>query len=156
MPDAITSPQGRGTTFMDLQDWNIISTYTRAEAVKDGVQIAIPQEITREAGIKYPVFITQKVYNKYVSVTNAMPNTSAEGRLWDMLFMFAWKARGTDSDELEFQFCVLLPDSGDWNKFEKICEGNRQLREVTLKAVVSPTDLEDPQPAITILFPDED
>jgi hypothetical protein len=42
---------------MDLQDWKIISTYTRAEAVKDGVQIAIPHEISREAGIKYPMLI---------------------------------------------------------------------------------------------------
>jgi hypothetical protein len=70
--------------------------------------------------------------------------------------MFFWKARLTDSDELQFQFCVQLPDLGDWNKFEKVCEGNRLLREVTLKAIVSPMDLDDPRPAITILFPDED
>ena len=145
-----------GNTFMDLQDWKIISTYTRADAVRDGVQVAIPQELSREAGIKYPVFITEKVYNKYVSVPKAIPNTSAEGRLWDILFMFFWSARQTDSDELQFQFVVQLTDSGDWNKFEKVCEGNRELREVTLKAICGPIDIDDPQPAITILFPDED
>ena len=141
---------------MDLQDWKIISTYTRAEAVKDGVQIAIPQELSREAGIKYPVFITQKVYNKYVPVPETMAYESSEARLWDILFMFFWKARQTDSDELEFQFCVQLPESLDWNKFEKVCEGKRQLREVTLKAIVSQMDLDDPAPVITISFPDED
>jgi hypothetical protein len=141
---------------MDLQDWKIISTYTRAEAVRDGIQIAIPQELSREAGIKYPVFITQKVYNKYIPVPETMQYESSEGRLWDLLFMFAWIARITNSAELQFQFVVQLPDLGDWNKFEKICEGNRQLREVTLKAIVSPMDLDDPRPAITILFPDED
>jgi hypothetical protein len=113
-------------------------------------------ELSREAGIKYPVFVTDKVYNKYVPVPETMAYESSEGRLWDILFMFFWKARLTDSDELEFQLVVQLPDSGDWNKFEKICEGNRQLREVTLKAIVSPKDLDDPQPAITILFPHED
>ena len=141
---------------MNITGWEIISTYTRAEAVKDGVQVAIPQELSREAGIKYPVFITQKVYNKYVPVPKTMPYESSEGRLWDILFMFFWKARLTDSDELQFQFCCQLPDAGDWNKFEKVCEGNRQRREVTLKAIVSPMDLDDPAPAITILFPDED
>jgi hypothetical protein len=145
-----------GNYFMDTQDWNIISTYTRAEAVRDGVQVAIPQELSREAGIKYPVFITQTVYNKYIPIPEAMQYESSEGRLWDILFMFFWNARLTDSDELQFQFVVQLPDLGDWNKFEKVCEGNRQLREVTLKAVVGPMDLDDPQPAITILFPDED
>jgi len=141
---------------MNLNDWTIISTYTRAEAVKDGVQVAIPLEISREAGIKFPVFFTQKVFNKYIPAPKSMPYESSEGRLWDILFMFALRARGTDSDELQFQFCVQLPDLGDWNKFEKVCEGNRQLREVTLKAIISPLDLDDPQPAITILFPDED
>jgi len=141
---------------MEQQDWNIISTYTRAEAVRDGVQVAIPQELSREAGIKYPVFITEKVYNKYIPVPETMKYESSEGRLWDILFMFAWIARITNSDILQFQFVIQLPDIGDWNKFEKICEGNRLLREVTLKAIVSPMDLDDPQPAITILFPDED
>ncbi len=52
-----TSPKGMGNSIMDLQDWKIISTYTRAEAVNDGVQIAIPQEISREAGINYLMLI---------------------------------------------------------------------------------------------------
>jgi len=141
---------------MNLNDWTIISTYTRAEAVKDGLQIAIPKEISKEAGIKFPVFFTQRVYNKYVPAPKEMPYESSEGRLWDILFMFALRARNTDTDELLFQFCVQLPDAGDWNKFEKVCEGNRQLREITLKAICTPLDIEDPSPAITILFPDED
>lgn len=141
---------------MDIQDWKIVSTYTRAEAVRDGVQVAVPHELSREAGIKYPVFITEKVYNRYVPAPETMAYENSEARLWDILFMFFWKARLTDSDELQFQFVVQLPDSLDWNKFEKVCEGNRELREVTLKAIVSPLDLDDPQPAITFLFPDED
>jgi hypothetical protein len=70
--------------------------------------------------------------------------------------MLALRTRCTDVDELLFQFCVQLPNAGDWSKLEKICEGERLLREVTLKAICSPMDLEDPSPAITILFPDED
>lgn len=141
---------------MNITGWKIVSTYTRAEAVKDGVQVAIPKEISSEAGIKFPVFITQKVYNKYVSVPKGMDYQNEDGRLWDLLYMFALKARKSNSALLLFDFVCHLPDNGDWTLFEKICEGNRLLREVTLKAIVSQLDLDDPQPAITILLPDED
>ena len=141
---------------MDLNDWNIIASYTRAEAVADGIQVQIPSEITKEAGIIFPVFFTRGVYDKYVKVPKGMNHQNEEGRLWDILFMFALKARKLNSDELNFQFCCQLPDEGNWTKHEKICEGNRLLREVTLKAVIGPLDLNSPNPAITILFPDED
>lgn len=55
-----------------------------------------------------------------------------------------------------FQKNTQLPDEDNWNQLEKVREGNRLLREVTLKAFVSPFDLDDPRRAITILFPDED
>lgn len=141
---------------MDLNDWNIIASYTRAEAVADGIQVQIPSEITKEAGIIFPVFFTRGVYDKYVKVPKGMNHQNEDGRLWDILYMFALKARKLDSDELNFQFCCQLPDEGNWTKYEKICEGNRLLREVTLKAVIGPLDLNSPNPAITILFPDED
>ncbi|MCK9412109.1 MAG: hypothetical protein M0Q53_07390 [Prolixibacteraceae bacterium] len=141
---------------MNITGWKIVSTYTRAEAVKDGVQVAIPKEISSEAGIKFPVFITQKVYNKYVSVPKGMDYQNEDGRLWDILYMFSMKARKSNSALLLFDFVCHLPDNDDWTLFEKICERNRLLREVTLKAIVSPLDLDDPQPAITILLPDED
>ena len=85
-----------------------------------------------------------------------MPHQNEDGRLWDILFMFSIKARKADSAELMFQFVCQLPDNGDWTRYEKVCEGNRQLREVTLKAVIGPLDIDDPSPAITIMFPDED
>ena len=141
---------------MDLNDWKIIASYTRAEAVADGVQVPVSAEITKEAGIKYPVFFTRGVYDKYVVVPHGMAHQNEDGRLWDILFMFALQARKTGSAELKFQFCSQLPDAGNWTRYEKICEGNRLLREVTLKAVIGPLDLDDPSPAITIMFPDED
>jgi len=44
---------------MDLNDWKIIASYTRADAVADGIQVQIPPEITKEAGIIFPVFFTK-------------------------------------------------------------------------------------------------
>jgi len=141
---------------MNLNNWKIISSYTRAEAIADGFQVAIPPEITKEAGIIFPVFFTRGVYDKYVKVPKGMKHQDEQGRLWDILFMFALQARKTDSEELNFQFCCQLPNAGDWTKYEKVCEGNRLLRDVTLRAVIGPLDLDDPNPAITIMFPDED
>ena len=152
----VIRPKGMGINTMDLNDWKIIASYTRKEAVADGIQVAIYPEIINEAGIKYPVFFTRGVWDKYVVVPEGMSHQNEEGRLWDILFMFSLQARKTDSAELKFQFCCQLPDNGDWTKYEKVCEGNRQLREVTLKAVIGPLDLDEPSPAITIMFPDED
>jgi len=141
---------------MELNDWKIIASYTRAEAIADGFQVPILPGITKEAGIKYPVFFTRGVYDKYVLVPEGMSHQDEQGRLWDILFMFSLQARKSSSSELKFQFCCQLKDAGDWTKYESVCEGNRLLREVTVKAVIGPLDLDDPNPAITIMFPDED
>ena len=141
---------------MDLNDLKIIASYTRAEAIASGYQVTILPEIAKDDEIVFPVFFTRGVYKKYVVVPEGMAHQDENGRLWDILFMFALHARKTDSPELKFMFCCQLPDAGNWTKYEKICEGNRLLREVTLKAVIGPLDLDDPSPAITILFPDED
>ena len=141
---------------MNFNNWKIISSYTRAEAIADGFQVAIPPEITKEAGIIFPVYFTGGVYDKYVKVPKGMNHQDEQGRLWDILFMFALQARKTDTEELNFQFCCQLPNAGDWTKYEKVCEGNRLLRDVTLRAVIGPLDLDDPNPAITFMFPDED
>ena len=141
---------------MELQEWKIIASYTRAEALSDGVQVAIPREITKEAGIKYPVYMTQRVYAKYVSVPNGMDFQNEDGRLWDILYMFAMQARKSISAALLFEFVCHLPDNSDWTIYERICEGNPLLRLVTLKALIGPLDIDDPNPAITILLPDED
>jgi len=70
---------------MDLNNWKIISSYTRAEDVADGIQVRISPKLTKEAGIHFPVFLTRGVYDKYVVVPKAMARQDEEGRLWDIL-----------------------------------------------------------------------
>ena len=156
VPDAKISPEGTGNKIMDINDWKIIASYTRAEAVADGVQVPVNPGFAKEAGIIFPVFLTRTVYDKYVPVPEKMEDQSEDGRLWDILHMFSLEARGCNGNELKFQFWSLLPDKGDWNRYEKVCDGNRLVREVTLRAVIGPLDLDDPSPAITIMFPNED
>ena len=141
---------------MESDEWKIISAYTRAEAIADGTQVPVNRDLSRECGIVFPVFITQMVFDKYVNVPKGMEWQDETGRLWDILYMFSRKAKVCEGASLEFQFVCQLPDKGNWTENEKICEGNRTMREVTLMAEIGPMDIDDASPAITIMFPGED
>jgi len=139
-------------------DWNIISTYTTREAVADGFLVKVEAEASKEAGIKYPVYMTRAVWEKYVEVPQGMEGIqNLSGRLWDVLYMFAFHARNVRSDSLLFDFISFMPDAGNWEPNEKLeTPENRFNRLVTLKAVVQAQDFDDPSPAIFIMKPDED
>lgn len=141
-----------------FNEWNVISTYTTKEAVADGFLVKVDAEASKEAGIKYPVYMSRAVWEKYVEVPQGMEGVqNLSGRLWDVLYMFAFKARNVVSDALMFDFISFMPDAGNWEPNEKLeIQENRLNRLVTLKAVVQAQDFDDPSPAIFILKPDED
>ena len=137
---------------------DLIHSYSRKQAIEDGFQVEIPSKITQEAGIKFPVYMTRTAYDKYVEVPKELEGCqNLEGRLWDILYMFALTVRKekTDSNTIEFNFICQLPDKGDWESNEKL-EQNRNTRLITLIAVVGPKDIDDSTPAITIMKPNED
>ena len=139
-------------------EWNVISTYTTKEAVADGFLVKVDTEASKEAGIKYPVYMSRAVWEKYVKVPQGMEGVqNLSGRLWDVLYMFAFKARNVSSDSLLFDFISFMPDAGNWDPNEKLeTPENRFNRLVTLKAVVQAQDFDDPSLAIFIMKPDED
>lgn len=59
-----------------------ISVYTREQAIEDGILVAVPEDIAREAGYKHPVALTVGLQ----AVLEA-PSASEDytGRLWDVL-----------------------------------------------------------------------
>ena len=123
---------------------DIISIYTRREALADGVQKDI-SGIAGEAGIRYPVFITQGVYAQYVIVPLGVECQDEQGRLWDVVWMLACAIRREDADSSAFHFQLYVRNSN---------ESEAEL--VTLLAVCGPRDFDDPRPAITIMLPGED
>ena len=142
---------------MEEQEWPIISVYSRKEAVEDGVQILADPKITKEAGFKFPVYMTRSVWTKYVEVPKEYEGIQdIEGRLWDILTMLRYAARGCDSNIVEFKVSVTLPDIGDWTKYEKKCGESRTQRLVTLLSEIGPNEYNDPSPVITISLPNED
>ena len=121
-----------------------IFTYTRAQAVADGFQIEVTKT-AQEAGIKFPMFITRAVWEAYVQVPEHLAGVQDEaGRLWDIVWMtrFAIIRSRKDGDRIP----VALYFSRD----------GRTSRLIKLVAVCGPLDIDDPQPAITVMMPDED
>ena len=122
----------------------VIYSYTRKQAIEDGVLIDV-SEMAREAGIKYPVAVSSTVYYEYIVPDERLTDhgQSVEGRLWDVLWMFRINAQKNPSDIMIFGVLFVMPTCN-----------NPQLVTVKLKAVCGPGDMGEP--VITIMKPDED
>lgn len=126
----------------DDEPFEIISRYTRAQALEDGVLVDVTAQ-AREAGIKIPTAMTRAVWNQYVELTPAAreAGNDRKGRRWDILWMFrAAVLRQPDACEIYFQLYVVT------DRIEPSL--------VTLKAICDPGD--DGTPVITLLLPQED
>ena len=121
----------------------IVYAYTRAQAVADGVQVEVTKT-AQEAGIKFPMFMTRAVFDKYVAVPDGVTGQDEAGRLWDVV----WMAR--------FAILRARPGVDRIPVALYVRNDNRAARLVKLIATCGALDIDDPQPAITILMPDED
>lgn len=122
---------------------DLIAVYTRAQAIEDGEQVEV-STVAREAGLRFPVFLTRAVYDEYVTVPPQAAGQDEAGRLWDIVWMLRHAIRqsppGTD------RIAVSLYVRND----------HRRPKLVRLAAVSGPLDLDDAQPAITVMLPGED
>ena len=116
---------------------------TRAQAVADGVQVDI-STVAKEAGIRFPVFLTRAVFDAYVTVPPNVTGQDEAGRAWDLVWMlrFAIRKARPGCDRLPFALYVR--------------NDNRAPRLVKLVATCGPLDIDDPRPAITVTLPTED
>ena len=120
-----------------------VYTYTRAQAIADGFQVEVTKT-AQEAGIRFPVFLTRTVYDAYVTVPPGVAGQDEAGRLWDIIWMtrVAILRAPAGEDRISVAFYVR--------------NDNRAARLVKLIATCGPLDVEDPQPAITIMLPNGD
>lgn len=103
--------------------------------------MAVPAATSQEAGFKFPVFINRTVWDAYVEVPPGVEAQDEAGRLWDILWMLRM-AIGRGGEILKFKLYVR--------------NSNARPRLVELKAMCGPLDIDNPEPAITIMLPDED
>lgn len=129
---------------------NVISTYTRAQAIADGVLVDVSgSSLPREAGLKWPVAFTAAAYAEAVALGEAPePCQSIEGRLWDVL----WLLRCANTGRLGREATVSA--DGTTILFPvRVLKGKR-VRVVKLKSIAGPGD--NGEPVITIMLPNED
>lgn len=138
----------------DLQN---IFSYTTKQAVDDGMLVKIDSGIPSEIGIKFPVYLTDTVYRRYVEVpADAKDHQDIDARLFDLLYMFAMRAKNTPHSRLNFSFTCLLRKDARTQANEMLSDLSPHHREINLKAVISAQDIDDASPAIFIMLPSED
>ena len=64
--------------------------------------VTVDDKISEEAGIVFPVLMTGTVWNRYIRKPDGMERQDMDGRLWDLLFMFAVQARKSEGGALLF------------------------------------------------------
>jgi len=120
----------------------VIFTYTRAQAIADGVQVDV-STVAAEAGIRFPVFLTRSVFDAYVTVPPNVSGQDEAGRLWDIVWMLRFALRKAQPGQARLPFALYVRND------------NRRPRLVKLIALCSALDIDDPQLAVTVMMPDE-
>jgi hypothetical protein len=133
-----------------------ISTYTRAQAIEDGVLIEI-STTAREAGIVWPVAMTAAAWADCVEWTDATEKRkgytgqSESGRLWDVCWMLSRVVlraarQGLQASPANPMYVEMLRTPREGRGIKP--------RLVHLKFIVGPDD--NGRPCITVMLPSED
>lgn len=141
-----------------MEELPVISSYTRKQAITDGVLVDITQG-ARGSGIKYPTAVTAEVWARYCQFSPESEGQSISGRIHDIVWMLFLQIRRQREKtcEIHFQLYVAVPDGGDWWPNETGPEpefSRRTHRLVKLKALCGPGDAGEP--VITIMLPNQD
>lgn len=121
----------------------ILHTYTRREAIDDGVLIDVT-ETAKEAGFRTPVAVTSSVWHNYVAVPNGVEGQDEMGRLRDAIMMLRFAIRSGKGPRSIIRYRLYVRND------------NREAdsSEVELKAVCGPDD--NGTPCVTVMLPEED
>ena len=100
-----------------FDDAEIISRYTRAQAIEDGVLVDMTLEpfgsLAREAGIKWAIAMTSTAFHEFVAVYEGAQGHAGQdlkGRWWDVVFMFRRTRREISPLEARWKLVVRDPD----------------------------------------------
>ena len=121
---------------------NLIYSYSRAQAIADGVLIDVTDE-AKAHGFKVPVAITDHLFHGYVEVPDGLETEaqSVTGRLHDLLTLAMIAARTSKgSDRAYFKVAFLMAPS--------------RTETVQVIAHIGPGDTAEP--VLTIMLPEGD
>ena len=145
----------------EFKQADLIFTYTRAQAIEDGVLIDV-SDTAAEEGVLYPVAVTARVWAELIVPALVLRERfcqSEKGRLLDVFGMLrsavigrikpVKRYRDGLNDVIHFQVPVQM-----LVQRQKVVKKKREVQLITLKAVCGPGDYMEP--VITIMMPDED
>ncbi len=116
---------------------SIMYSYSRKQAIEDGVLIELPKELCSDAGVKVHVAVTSALYHKYIYTEEV--GQDEVGRMWDLLMVFRVQANGSNKDTIYFVVIFKIDDVD---------------KAVRLKAIIGPGDTMEP--VLTIMLENED
>ena len=124
-----------------FSDFEVISTYTRKQAIEDGVLIDVTP-MAKEAGFKWHTAVTSGLWYDYIIPSEELIKQaqSIEGRLWDVLNVLRMEVRNSQGAIINFKVIFLMGDS--------------KKKYVDLKCIAGPGD--KGEPVLTIMLPEED
>jgi hypothetical protein len=94
------------------EDNQIISRYTRAQAIEDGVLVDVTEQ-AKETGMLLPTVITDHVHNVLEAIPESSVGQDYRGRLHDVLWMAylklrALKSKGIRESDFPAEFQVII------------------------------------------------
>jgi hypothetical protein len=123
----------------------VISSYTRAQAIADGELIDV-SIVAREAGFRFPAAISRALWADIEAIPEERCWEDVPGRLWDVLWMGACAMRRAGGSTLTYQLILNLEGA----LYDEGLDGSFY----AVKIVCGPGD--DLAPVLTFMRPDED
>lgn len=134
----------KGDHEMDERDFDVIHTYTRKQAIEDGVLIDVTEQ-AKETGFKVPVAVTSTLYHRYIEPPEELEGEgqSIEGRMHDVLLMVIKAAKDRwEGSMVEFEILFLMNQNP-----------NIEFEKVTCWAMTSAGD--SLEPVLTVMLPED-
>lgn len=121
---------------------DVISSYSRKQAIEDGLQVCVSDLFPNDTRMyKFPVYFTSAVWEL----------CQEQGVIvWDICYMGALAGKANKTDSSIVQYSVIV--EGAKRKPDFTEDGSNCYR---LFAQCGATDIDDPHPSITFMFPEE-
>lgn len=127
-----------------FENAEIIYSYTRKQAIDDGYQVKLENEharIAREAGYKFPVYVTSGVLGLIEgAVANKKYCNDFNGVLWDICYMSVNTGKMLNNSIKEFTVIITGAGARKYHRLFVEC---------------GPTDIDNPEPCLTFMLPEE-
>ncbi|MBF0480255.1 MAG: hypothetical protein HQK81_08320 [Desulfovibrionaceae bacterium] len=108
---------------MSFDNFKLIFSYSRKQALDDGVLVDITQE-AKESGFKIPVAVSDNLFHEYINPPPGLEGEgqSARGRLHDVLHMLKVAISSNKNEPMLFFDVLFLMRHGHHDKVELFAE----------------------------------